>query len=339
MTKEEVEHPEFGLRFILEGADDALGAKVSDALLNLLRELAGTEDDPGLAFAHLRAIHFVEDLPSEVRRWQRQLGRPVVVSEADGASIGGKALVWGDGGADTTHAVILLQAFMVEGVAERRGSNLGLVAHELAHADLDRQLIVSIGAALDDHHHAGDWDTVGLQLAVNAISEAYAESVASRYTEEVMVVEAENLLVAMAQGVLSRMREAVAEYRHHGDMGTLWGLTLFEVSAYLNQLGRVTGFALRGRDPRGVGPRLAEVHPQFGEHLDLFRQAFLDVADAGNVERAAFSPAIKVVEQVLTHFGVEPIWDGERLRIEVPFWPGDAERARLEHFARVLGGG
>lgn len=326
LTREEVEHPGFGLRFILEGVDEATGARANESLIDLLLELAGPEEKPGLNFGHLRLIHFVHDLPAEVRRWQRQLGRPEIVSDADGASIGGKALVWGDGRTGTTHGVVLLAAYMVEGVAERRGTNLALVAHELAHADLDWQLIVSIGPVLDDHNHAGDWEIVGLQLAVNAIAEAYAESVAGRYTEEVLVIEAEHLLVTMAEGVLRRMRGAIAEYRRHANAGKLWGVTIFEVSAYLNQLGRVTGFSIRDGDTRGVGGRLAMVHQAFSAHPGLFRQAFLDVASAGNVERAAFAPASRAVAEVLGHFGVEPVWEGGRLRLEVPLWPGDTSR-------------
>lgn len=337
LTREDVEDPAFGLRFILEGVDEETGARANESLLDLLRELAGTEEDPGLAFGHLRLIHFAHELPAEVRRWQRQLGRPEVVSDADGASVAGKALVWGDGETATTHGVVLLAAYMAGGVAERRSSNLGLVAHELAHADLDRQLIASIGSDLEDHEHAGDWGIVGLQLAVNAIAEAYAESVAARYIEEVLIVESENLLVTMAEGVLGRMREAVAEYRHHRHTGKLWGVTIFEVSAYLNQLGRVTGFTVRDGDTRGVGKRLGQVHPSFTDYVDVFRQAFLDVAEAGNVERVAFAPAINAVERVLGHFGVEPEWEGGRLRLEVPFWPGDRERTQREHVARLLG--
>jgi len=337
-TAREVEATDWSLGFRFQGVaskEDAYA--IVDALVPLLQELAGSDDDPGLDLAHVRHIAFTNDLREEVFYWQRQLGRPEGITDGEVQAVG-KALSWLDE-RGAVHSVVLFNLNIAYGLLDERPLAQALVAHELAHAHYAPVLRDAFGEVVDRQLYASEWPGVRRQLAIWCFDEFLAEHVAEGFLDDECRELGREALGQIAAATHRDVRERVAAYRHDGDHAALWGSTITSVSALMNQMGRVAGqgpkvvqqyMAALNDEQEGLGDRLSEVSGAIELLLGL------SIDGLGPSELASLE---SVVESVFHSVGVIPKWHEEEsaLGIDVPFWPGDRERAEREYYERTVG--
>lgn len=352
LERADLEQPGRHLTLSFDGVDDnEEAARIYESVAALLTDLTtprgggatvdGDADAGGrLLLAHLRLILFAADLRSAVFHWQRQLGLPEDLTHTEEGVSVGKTLMWGDGQPGSTFAVVLLDLDIGRGLVSGKPLARSIVAHELAHVHLGLLLRYLLGPDVKDAVEGTDWPLLRRQLAVNCFDEFHAEYVASDYIDDAGVQSSVDLLVSVASAVNLRVRERVAAYRHRGDHGPLWGFTVSEVAHVTNQLGRVLGL-LRGKElPTKAVADLEALSPALPRHVAEMRDACAGIM--GLPYKAltweVFAPAEAIVEQVFETFGVIPRCHGDGMGLEVPWRPGEQERADRERAAQRLGG-
>lgn len=334
--------PEF--RFVGLG-DPADAARICDALTPLIAELVGVEpaseaspasERPavgyGLLLWHLRLVIFTSDLREAVFHWQHELGHPEGLTDSDEGVAMGKSFVWGDGTPGSTFAVVLFHLDIGRGLLDSWPGARALVAHELAHVHLGLHLLGRVSPTPHARTSCLDWPDLRRQMAVICFDESFAEHVGAAYIDDEGTAAACDLLARFATSTTARVRERVARYRHDGDLVMLWQFTVTEVAKFTNQLGRVVGLHL-GRDLPdslllGLERATADLAlPVLNMQAACERLIALTPAEVRN---EAFAAAESAIEAIFVRYRVVPTWDAAGLRVDVPWRPGERERAERE---------
>lgn len=281
---------------------------------------------------HLRLVIFTSELREAVFHWQRELGHPEGLTDSDEGVALGKSFVWGDGTPGSTFAVVLFHLDIGRGLLDSRPGARALVAHEFAHVHLGLHLLGRVSPAPHARTSCLDWPGLRRQMAVICFDESFAEHVGAAYIDDEGAAAACDLLAKFAAGTTARVRERVARYRHDCDLVTLWQSTVAEVAQFTNQLGRVVGLHF-GRDLPdglllGLQSATAElVQPVLDMQAACERLIALTPAEVNN---EAFAAAESAIEAIFVTYGVVPTWEAEGLRVDVPWRPGERERAERE---------
>jgi hypothetical protein len=191
----------------------------------------------------LRLVVVTCDIQGEIARWQRQLERPVsITANAEGVTAG-KCLLWGSGDPENTYAIVIISEEI--GIALVNGEYLSgsraraLIVHELAHIHDNYNHLRVFGRTEPPMND--DWGGIRHAIAIAAWGEYFAESIAAPYFNDDASELQVTFVVELVSGCLHRTRQAISEFRSHGDIGVLWQVAGDEISNMFCHFGRVIG--------------------------------------------------------------------------------------------------
>jgi hypothetical protein len=343
---------EKGTPFLFRGlATEADGRAIYDAFFDLIPEVTRLDDvddsDSGslpegvppvadetssdaheqvenpFLLQHVRHVVFTDDMPGTARHWQRELGSPETgaTADEDGAAFG-KVFHWMDA-TGRWHGIATFHVSVGYGLLNKDPVALTLMTHELTHLRFCAELHDKLG-----QEPRGDgWPDLRRFFVWGCLDEAIAEAHARAYMTEEFRTDQDGYLVTLARKGLHATREAVAEYRHHGDVGRVWNETVTAIAPYLTHLGRIVGCYNDTELPEVLRTSLDVVRPglaiQAVRMLDALKPIFSGAQPMG---WAALGDALLAVDLAFDAVGVVPYMEGSAFGIDVPDWPGDRER-------------
>lgn len=302
-------------------------------------------DEEGLAalgsdVPHLKLIVFTDDLDWNIEHWRHATGQlQVGPIRYEGRSYG-ETFVWGDGAEGRTYAAAVLHMDVLRGLVSGDLASRSHFVRELARAYMGRVLLHDLGPTRG--YEGQDFvELLQRLLAVGCWDEFFAELVAYQVVAgaegvEELLDRSEALLVSTAQGTHERVRERVAAYRHDGQHDDLWRFTTRQVRGYVDQLARTLGFTFledEEPNPKLLDALREQVGPAWAEHARRARSALGSVFERQSRPLTArdLAPVEEAVRAAFELVGVVPREGGG---FDVPFWPGDQERAHEEWRAR-----
>jgi hypothetical protein len=268
----------------------------------------------GLDLTSLRHVLATQDFSADVRRWQRALGRPELVTDTDSGIAVGKALSWRKGGSGPVIAVVVLgfDCFMdvVKGVSLSRG----ILCHELAHVHDNARRMADPDT--EPHPTAHDLGGIDRFIGQSLWSEYFAERIASRHSSDADLAG----FVANADTIKSFLIDFEHEkyaYRSHENLLHLWQRAILTVGRAADMIGRTVGELHRDRHrhlfdefARGLGrPAWATVAGQVRDEL------------AGSISDSSkpLGVSVGVIRSMFHALGVYPqLQAGGQLYVDVP---------------------
>lgn len=202
----------------------------------------------------VRLLVVTSDIENEIRRWQREVGRPEVTSSNMQGQVAGKSLVWGTGELRNTYGIIILREevalALIEAPEESQTTAKAILVHELAHVHDDYVQFRSFGPSQWPMNN--DWPGVRRFVALAVWGEFFADFVAHHYLKGSNSQALSFSFTVLEQGI-ERIRVAILEYQTDGDIGKLWQIAVDQLSRILNQFGRTIGLLSARQDEMGLG--------------------------------------------------------------------------------------
>ena len=296
--------------------------RLADAISLLVEDASIRASIPACAL--LRLVVVTCDIKGELARWQRQLERPVsITANAEGVTAG-KCLLWGSGDPESTYAIVIFSekvgVALINGEDSSGSRTRALLVHELAHIQDDYNHLKFFGRTEPPMND--DWDGIRHAIAIAAWGEYFAESIAAPYFNDDSSELRVTFVVELVRGCLHRTRQAISEYRSHGDIGVLWQVACDEISNIFCHFGRVIGFMREMYpDDNAVSEQIFDaIYGLSRSWGQVTRQLDLDLnAIAGQHEwdSQTFLSLEDVVAGGFNASGFYPKIDGRGLRVDV----------------------
>ena len=194
-------------------------------------------------WAVTRLIEVASDFQSEVVRWQRELGEPEGVTIGEYGEAHGKVLVWGDGGLESTYAVVILSEpialSFIEGEIRNQAYSRAVLGHELAH--VHDEFVYRRVFHQPPPHDQGSWTGLCHTLAYITWSEFFANFTAYRFHKQLGIDGDVLRPAALIRHITLETSKRISFYRLDADMPKLWFPSLGDMSQLFAQSARSLG--------------------------------------------------------------------------------------------------
>lgn len=272
----------------------------------------------------LRLFIVTYDIQKEIAHWQEQLEKPVSMTDNAEGVTAGKCLFWGSGNPESTYAVVIVSEGiginLIEGEEPAKGLSKALIVHEFSHIQDDYTHLKIFGPI--DPPMNDDWFGIRRAIAIASWGEYFAESIAAPYYNDKEYEIQVNDIVKFFSAGWNRIKQAISEYRNHGNIGILWQIAGDELSNIFNHFGRILGLIRKiFPDNKGISSKIFtdifSLSPSWGQivrHLDLELNM---IAGQPEWNSQTFLRLEKVVEEGFNASGFYPVVDARGLRVNV----------------------
>jgi hypothetical protein len=186
---------------------------------NLVKEVV--ERIPGCFIT--RIVVVAVQTGREITKWQKELGRPEVITDDAVGVTSGKALVWGSGQLSTSYGIVIISEAIAVEIADR-GTDFemcrALLVHELAHIHDDFIWLQRFGPQKPPSNN--DWPGIRRAIAGSIWGEYLAEKVAQSYMKQSQFL---NALVLAGQNDFAFSRLSIQnQYNADRNIVPIWAV-------------------------------------------------------------------------------------------------------------------
>jgi hypothetical protein len=281
--------------------------QLSECIINVINNA----NDAGIGCCGiLRLVVVPDNFSNEVMKWSTQLGESW--RESSNGAVG-QTLVWGDGKAESTFAVIILSQEIALGlVSDNRESEdfaFGVLIHELAHVH-DNFICLTIygpGPSLQQ----GNWASHRQFFAKSLWGEFFAETRTYPYIKDSELSEITSYSITLLNNAIEEINKEITAFQTHKEVGKVWAVAENKLSAVFNHFGR--SLALLISDELGKGNKSLE--EKFFAEINLVSKDWAQIIntlfDILNASEMLPSPDIleqicEVVDDGFRCVGLEP---------------------------------
>jgi hypothetical protein len=289
-------------------AEEDRARRLNDTITDIINLV---DEEGRIPASHvLRLLVVASDFPTEVAKWQQQLGQAEGISSENTA---GKTLSWGSGEPESTYSVITLSEGvalgLIEGDTKLKSIAIQTLIHELAHVHTDYLFLRLFGPPSLEQ---SDWAGIRQFIALSTLAEFFSESIALLYVEDYEFFEEfVSLGTTILQDAQQQIEQGILTFQKDRDIVQLWKLAVYELSKAFNQLGRSIGYLAAARhagndcfnqffeDVNRLSPLWESVVGQLVDELDT-------LANQENWDLDSFNGLYDIIEQGFLAAGIQP---------------------------------
>lgn len=190
-----------------------------------------------------RLVVVTSDFPSEVIRWQRELGEQEGVTSGIYGEAHGKALVWGNNTLEATYGVVILSELialcLIEGIAQNQALAKAVLTHELAHVHDEFIYRQVFGQPFPNE--TNNWAELRRTLAYVTWSEFFANFVAYHFHKVWGCNDEIFAPTSLIKRISLEISRRIFLYRFDGNMQTLWFSSVSDLLQVFAQSARSLG--------------------------------------------------------------------------------------------------